>query len=462
MKICIIANVGKRDLMWDGKPLPSDMLREKSREIYEDYESQKDRLSAPLLEPAMNLALDGLRDRAQIKMTLIATDQEDPNYREGDTIHCAEVLQKLLKERFSKKASPDINIRKLESAPNRYDEMIKRYMSWAQNNKFQTENADQVYVVCTGGTPACNTALLLAGISVFRHKCKAIYTDEKDKCAYPVGKQVLNLYRKERLDALLQRHDFAGIAADPEQAKEVRNVAAAAAARLNFDFEKMKTDLAPVVEEISLRSFIQSLWVEATELVKDDCERAKKLRELYWNAVLKWESGEYADFLGRVFRLREEALRIGVEKITGIALDSTKENCPQFWDWVKKNCELNDNDCNFLREKIGNKACAQPNTRDFSKVLELYAKKHNDSNLKTLYQTSEWFTGLSNLRNKSIIAHDTRGVSRDQILDTITETEEAMFGQLKRLLECLGAQTGTNPYEEFAAAIRQIDEKVNH
>lgn len=453
MKICIIANVGQRDLMIDGKPLPSEKLRECSKEIDENYESQKGRLSAPLLEPAMNLILNKFDNKTEIKMTLIATNQEDLNFQKGDTTYCAEVLEKLLKAKFSKKTSLDVKIRELNSPPNMYDAMIPRYMGWAQNGKFQTENADRVYLICTGGTPACNTALLLAGISVFRHKCEAIYINERDKNPYPlqVGKQVLDLYRKERLKALSERYDFAGIAADTEQAQKVREVAAAAAARLNFDFEKMKRHLTPLAGEDSLRSIIEPLWNEANVLTKDDCERTKKLRELYWNAVLKWKAEEYTDFLGRVFRLREEALRVGVERISGIALDSTQANDKKFWDWVRQDPEL--------EQKIGNKSGSHPNTEDFSKVLELKSAEFPEN--QSLYETSEWFRDLSQLRNKSIIAHDTQGVSKENILERITGTEETIFDQLKRLCESLGVEVGENPFEEFAKAIHQIDEKVN-
>ncbi|HOJ31921.1 MAG TPA: hypothetical protein PKY35_04730 [Candidatus Hydrogenedentes bacterium] len=453
MKICIIANVGQRDLMIDGKPLPSEKLREYSKEINENYESQKGRLSAPLLEPAMNLILNEFDNKTEIKMTLIATNQEDLNFQKGDTIYCAKVLEKLLKAKFSKKTSLDIRIRELKSPPNMYDAMIPCYMGWAQSRKFQTENADRVYLICTGGTPACNTALLLAGISVFRHKCEAIYINERDKNPYPlqVGKQVLGLYRKERLNALLKRHDFAGIAADTEQAQEVRDVAGAAAARLNFDFEKMKRHLAPLVREPFLRSLIGSLWDEANTLTKNDCERVKKLRELYWNAVLKWEAEECADFLGRVFRLREEALRVGVERVSGIALDSTQANDKKLWDWVREDPEL--------EQKMGNKSGSHPSTEVLSKVLEIESAKFPE--VRGLYETSEWFRDLSQLRNKSIIAHDTQGVSKENILEKITGTEETIFDQLKRLCELLGVETGENPYDEFAKAIHQIDEKVN-
>ena len=80
MSICIIANVGQHDVFLNDKPLPKDALREKSLEVLNNYDNLKAQLRAPILEPVFDHILKTSRDKPQVRLVLVATDQQEGDF----------------------------------------------------------------------------------------------------------------------------------------------------------------------------------------------------------------------------------------------------------------------------------------------------------------------------------------------------------------------------------------------
>ncbi len=452
MSICIIANVGQHDVFLNDKPLPKDALREKSLEVLNNYDNLKAQLRAPILEPVFDHILKTSRDKPQVRLVLVATDQQEGDFSKGDTVHCAEIIKKLVMDKYSNKASLTVAFQKINEPPNYYDQMFDKFSSWVKYNKFGIPEGDRVYLVCTGGTPACNTALLLTGIGAYRKNSEVIYVNEKNQSAYSidVAEKILGLYRRERLETYLKRRDFSGIAADDEQKDIVRGVAASASARLNFDFNEMYRLMDECVKKN--RTDLDKLWEETTQLAADNCPRERRLRELYWNALIKWDRAEYADFLGRMFRLCEESLRAGIYQVSGIELKGDQSSDNDFEVWVKRHTIL-------LKEIENRKLKIRP-TRDLMMVvLEYECRERKDKKLQRLLDSADALGKLSSLRNKSIIAHDVQGVSKEDILKSFDGDEQKLFDALNRIMEALDVNIASDPFEDYAEAIRKLNER---
>ncbi|MFA6244649.1 MAG: hypothetical protein WC655_27140, partial [Candidatus Hydrogenedentales bacterium] len=308
IEICLIANVGQRDLHLHGKPLDKVALRAEAERVLREMVELGKHLSMPMLDPAMEFIVSANGGTKINRVILVGTNQEDERFRPGDTIPCAEIMRRLIlssRQDFVAKGATVVPIR---SAPHLYDRMMTLYRAEVFGHSYV--HGDKVYLLCTGGTPACNTALMVAGIERFRERCQVLHVSEGNGGVVPlsVGSIILGTYRREAHKRLLDSYQFDAVASDSEEQNEaVKLIAEAAARRLNFDFEGSYMALSQVRgRHADLPSEVDKVFDESVCLKSADRDRV--MRELYWNGRVKWETSAFADFLGRLWRLIEESL----------------------------------------------------------------------------------------------------------------------------------------------------------
>ena len=452
--ICVIANVGQRDLHEAGKPLAKDRLREEGERIGQEYGKLRGQLSAPILEAAIRQVLVQHGGARVNSVILVSTDQEDERYRRGDTVTCAEVLKCLLKDTFGKSVEREPTVIRITEPPNHYDRMLTFY---TRRVVVKTEaQADAVYVLCAGGTPACNTALLLAAIERFRQRCHVMTVDEKSGVAIPLaaGRRILDTYRRETLTRLLERFDFDAVALDEGHPQHVRAVAEAAAARLNFDFEGSHRVLGTLLPGLAnLPREMDDLFAQTARLARGDT--ASAVRDLYWSASAKWCRNECADFLGRVWRLTEAALETTVGDYAGLTFDGTKASDHAFEKWAQAEAGLLDH---LNKQDLS----PRPTTQGLKATLKYllgegrFPSETADRHRRLLDAVAA-LDKMRGLRNKSIVAHGFKGLSKEMVLNALGLDETTMMDCLRTLVEARGVEVGENPFEQYAAAIKRLD-----
>src|SRR5436305_14852562 len=93
--IAFFANIGNRDIALDGATVAPP--REEGERLLKAYETEKHRLSLPMLDPALSYLK---RSGQTIKrIVLFATDQSptvEARHRHTDTIHFAQIARKLI------------------------------------------------------------------------------------------------------------------------------------------------------------------------------------------------------------------------------------------------------------------------------------------------------------------------------------------------------------------------------
>lgn len=456
MGVCLISNVGQRDLQQQGEPLNPRELRKTCRELLNQFDGLQAELGAPMIEASLRLILNSV-DRVDT-VVLLATDQKDETHLSGDTIVAAEVIKKLLEFRFKDKEGKaqiqQVRIIKVQDAPNDYDVMMDFYLKSVIPLK-ALRDAEKVYLLCTGGTPACNTALMLNGVNGFLDRAEVLYVREKEEyaSATSVGAQILEHHKKNSLRSLLENYDFNAIASSEGYDEPVRELARAAAARMNFDFQNALFLLNKLKKNIALLPYKEPTELLVKQLMKlagRSPDFNAVMEDLYWSAILKWQRDECADFLGRVWRLYEATMvHLASEIISGVNGKNDKEDTKALEAWLDKKPELKQQ----LEQEKG--LIILFNQYVVTKVLGVYADslpKGNDhrKSIEKWQSSAQVFEELKQVRNQSIIAHGFKGLSKKDLLKSVKLEEEAM---LEKLSEFLIVPPGDNPFDIYRACI---------
>lgn len=454
----LFVNIGQRDLQLDGQPLNPAQLRERSRELAADFKNVKARIRAPMIEAAMKLiyAVHGVV--ALRPFVFFATDQPDADHRAGDTIECAKLLKRWLAEQPGRRTPDRIEIVSVSGQPNLYDIMFSEY--GPRLSRYAAACTGDAYLLCAGGTPACNTALILAGTIAFGERAHVLTVNPGQATAAPLafGRQILESYRRSNRRQLLERRDFDGVAACVANGEHICRLAAAASDRMNFDFAESFRKLKELRESLIPPSDqLNALCYEGSRLV--DGNDIEALRDLYWNAKLKWDRGEYADFLGRVWRLREAALYREVGRLCGEPLDKDGKVLKR---WIEDSAQAG------LKAHLALQRLAiEMNNKVLQSCLVYVGAngrgltREEAASVAAVNETTRFLEKASALRNKSIIAHGYEGLSRDRILDAlgVPNDPEAMFERLRDLLAAVGVTVGEDPFARFAELIEDLDDR---
>ncbi|MCS7289332.1 MAG: hypothetical protein NZ699_09410 [Roseiflexus sp.] len=483
MSILVLANIGNSDLNVDGRRLQRP--RSEGEAVWATFEQHT--FEMPIIEPCIRWIV---RRQPIDRLILFYTDQpETPetlkldrfgvSLRDKDTLWCAQIITRLLRERFGEQIAR-IDHQAVVGAggrainPSMYDEAFDAYAGLiAPLSDPQTT----CYVLMAGGIPACNTALQLHAISAFGNHCHVVYQPEGGQpYELRVGDQVLNTFRRAAAIEALERLDFATALSIVRQFNDaaLKALVEHAHYRECFDFERAQAALADGIRQASgaLRTFLADLERDLDPLMQ--CSNmGALLRELVANADITFRNGRYADFLGRMFRFQEAALRYIVETKLDLPTDMSKErkavNLPAYQQRIEADPGLKawldgrTIDGTPLRYDHPNIPAMQAmleylvNAKSIKPDGKPYLSKDEQGRLTGVKQRLDKITALSQLRNQSVIAHGFAGVSRERLAEVYNGDPAMLISDLRKIAELLGLAAQESPFERIAAvAIEQL------
>ena len=319
MTLLFLANVGLRDVTYQGNPLKP--ARPEGQALLGRWPKVASDLALPLLQPA----LDHLRDSGHFpdRVVLCASDQPEgagPHW-ESDTLHCAELAKRLLCRRYHLDDSRVAVLRASGRNPALYDEMYDFFRAELARPKVCRE-ATACLVFPVGGTPAANATLLLAAVERFGAASDVLYLREgtASPVRLAVGRQFHLALLRGTLGGQLAHCQFAAAQATlAEMGFGPSSLPWALAEycrrRLNFDFGGAGAALEGVFTAASpeRRPLLDQATDEARALAAGTDE-ALLLAELVHNTRHTYAAGAYVDFVARLVRLEEIAARLLAEK----------------------------------------------------------------------------------------------------------------------------------------------------
>lgn len=440
----LIANLGTSDVYNKGKRV-AEKQKEFMKKQLKDLTDVADKaltdavaedISLPLIEAALGKC-GGKIDL----FVAFVTDQPasvDQSLRDKDTIEVGRLVKYLYENNVGKFAGKVQEVRLeviSESQPNLYDEMLKLYPGRLNEigeavKELTSDSENEIFISVTAGTPACNLALLFASINALSIPGvkRYLYTSERNKEAEYLQAQTM-IGRIEILnfiDRLIGRWDYDGVAKLVESTpgrsnKHLINMLAALESRLNFKFEDVDTKIGRSIFSYEGDIFKQLMEevntiLEATKTIYTDkpVSSDRLFNELYWNMAIRYEIGNYLDFIGRFYLVVEDMQKLEACRINKCSVTGLKNGLDILTDQPSRKC--------LYDHIVRNRAKARPE-------LLLWLKKAN---------------ALIELRHK--ITHNMQGLSRREMRkqwdgDVLRDTRE--------MLESYFGIEMVNPYTKY-------------
>jgi len=477
MHTVYLANVGTNDVQREGAPIRSPRVEGKA--LLEDYENVREQLSAPILVPGLQRAIEeaGFIDR----LILFVTDQPahvEERYRARDTLYFGELLKRLLKDMPD--IGPYVGDILLETIPgNPADHRVTLPFYRRILPQLIPDEVVTVYVAPVGGVDAANEALWITAVRLYTHKVQIIYVTPEGRVEdLPLRDIILGDYTRQRAMAMLSRYDFGGLASMLADTPEWGNTwlppfLKALDRRIHFDFQGAIRELDLALERATggTRSFINRLRKELLLWDKDIAPPQSKdspekweiwlerqrhgLAELYWNIHIKAQRAEWVDFLGRIFRLTEGLERLIFEEHTRHSTERIANDYQDFIAGVHQETGL----WEYLKNK-GMRQPLIPNTWVLEHIISYWVRgKHGGAKYDQVYKLIQNVRKLSNLRNKTIIAHGWQGVSREDIEREIHMSVEEFLGTIRRTLENIHIPIKGHALDDYIAYVRRVWEE---
>jgi len=330
MTTLLLCNIGNSDLLADGNSQAPRPARTAGQVLWNSYGEH--RFELPIIRPYLEYFQ---RKHIPIdRCILFDTDQRDTpatnqadrfgvKLRDKDTLWFGAIIERMLREQWSEDIHTVERRTITRINPSLYDEAIDEY--GRQLSEIDDGTVTKCYLLTAGGIQACNTALLLKAISRFGELCEALYQPEGgEPYKLRVGQQVLATFKQATVIELLNKHDFAGALTlfPANAAPGLRELVQYARDREAFDFEQAEISLeqAEKVASSEIREFVRGLQTSLDNLL-GRANIGALLQELHTNATIAYRNGRYTDFLGRMFRFQESALRYIVEQFYAISTD---------------------------------------------------------------------------------------------------------------------------------------------
>lgn len=416
-----------------------------------------------MVEPFIKHVVDGTKEFID-NIIFIATDQEDDEFKNDDTLYFAEITKKFLFEQNKEKKKSgnnflkDINIIKLNGNVADLGEMnrsINKIMKCNKNFKNLHLEHTKVYVCNVGGIDAINVSILVNSITKFKDKCIQLYIDKKSHVVYPLDfiSELLLDVDKSKLKFYIKNYDYfscSEIIKEQVKLKKYDVLIQIAKDRLSFNFDKIKEIsskyLENGIENQDIINEVRKNLIEVTQMSEDNLS---KIKELYINCRIKYIQEQYVDFLLRIFRLEESLNRYIIEKYLHFNTEKVRHNdFKELTDNIKQNkclenylnsykingTKLNwENDCNNkILFAILNFIIDENKTVNNAKLI---ADESSLRIIKNVYDLNNVLNELSELRNKSIGAHGFQGVSKvkiDSVLDEFHIKIDDLFNYIEQ------------------------------
>lgn len=337
MSTYLLANIGTRDVQLDTlTDFPPELVNAKTGHLIPrragDYLRQPEqfahyltRLRLPMIEKALRFITAKPDDT--LRIILFATDQPESvaaHYRDGDTIHFAELIREALfaRHKATGLAKKQIEIRSTSSNPGDYDQMHDFYRKYLPGYADRTPAPNPAYLLIAGGTPQMNTMLLLIGTEIFGPAAQPLYVSQDLNTAHKLDTARLLYFQafQRSLAVVLKAYAYSSALAlltESQDYLKVEIIPLLCAAleygvvRRNLDLEAAGRAFdATVATTRDLRGTVQAFQRE----VEDQSEQAK-LRETIFLAQIAATTENWADFLNRLHRFSEGTMQLLAERL---------------------------------------------------------------------------------------------------------------------------------------------------
>lgn len=429
-KILFAATIGNRDVRFDDKDLrPARNEGEKALEL---LKSKPELFSLPILIPALKAVKEPIS-----RIFLIVTDQPgeyiDEAHRANDTIFFGQIIKELLLQRFKQfglkdKPAEKIEIISVSENPTIMSTLLHSLQSSVLSKflHWRNQGFSKLCLCTTGGVPGLNAAVTLLADRAFKSRLNLLRVNEKG-IVFPdpisaelekieLSNVIANLAKDWNFKQIQMRIEESGTNDSPF--RQIAILCHAMSRRLVFDFggavEILRNEFAnsgpfmPLFEN-QINEISSLLNLDQTEKARE-----KLVSELILNIIFKFKQQEFVDVSGRVFRMLEEFAFMILETIVGQKFPFTdnENGYPAFRNYVEGNKDLLNN---LFSQKIDYKRL---NLLTAEKTLEFLSKSKNlsgeeSSLIKEFLQVYNQLSKLKQLRNKSIIAHGFRSISRN-------------------------------------------------
>lgn len=482
MSSLIFCNVGARDvqLMEGDRLLELRPPRAEGQRLLAQYASAAPRVALPIIEPGLRYILS---DPACLpaKVILFGTDQGGGKFADTDTLFFSQIICQKLPDLFPGGRLEAQRVLIQRANPALYDEAYEVFGQLLQ--EYPPAAGQQIFVLLAGGTPACNTALLLQGVRRYGSELQAVYVPpQKDPLRLRVGRQIEDSFQEAAAVEHLRRLDFAN--ALPYLTRLQVNpgltgLVEYATRRFNFDFPSARQSLEAALRDgnAAVRALCDTLRRDLDALpAADDApgDLLALLGELYWNARITYEHRRYADFLGRVYRLQEAILRHLVETVYHLSTDLSPAVAAanqQAWeDGIATNPLLR---AYLEAQMVGNRPLDwRVIGRPAYKAMLSFALDEKQvggsapfpnaerGRLKACLERTNALDRLVELRHRTVIGHGFKGVSQEDLI-VASPGEHPPTEALSEIMCMLTRQpVGKSAYERIAEfVIRQLKQE---
>lgn len=411
--------------------------------LNKNFNKIKKSLSFPIIKPTLDYIKNEVENIDFV--LLIATDQDTHPYNYNDTLYYAEIIKRDIQEKY--KFISRIEVLKVKSNEVIYlDKMYEYFHAVFDTNKYFKElnEVDNIYLHLVGGIDAINNAIRFNAIQKFGRKVQyELHVNERDETAIPIQsvRKFLEENDKNTACRMAENYFYEGILSLELISEDVKNLAGYAHQRLLFNFDKAKYNLSKVTNSDIRGREIRKV----TPLVEQN--EQELLKELFWNAQVKYIQKNYVDFLLRFFRLIEEVLL--QEVLSVIKIEYTEHKWDKaFSKYLTNNEQLK----NWLDEKEIKYKSENPSSRLLKEILYYFSitnpPQYSDSDYNIVSMSYE----LQQLRNKSIGAHGFESLDEKQI-KSIYE-DQGVMQWLKQKLNI-----DSNPFDEITDTIVELCKK---
>jgi len=419
--IALFFNIGNRDVKIGGKIIPKEEVRSRGEEILNNYDSFKERLNFELVSPFLEKFNPN-------KVYLFVTNQEDPEFRKQDTLFFGRIIQRFIKERGIK-----CEVKHYEWKPTDYNLAFLFFTNFFKD----FDDHSRKIISTSGGVPAMKFAMQIVASSLFNN-VEFYSVDERTHDVKPVD--IENTLKKELVKRsaieLLKRHDYAGIINLLEnnriENRKLRLLLEYAHNRLCFNFDTANA---------KINDFINSLpSVEKGEYEKlkiDFLDKKVLFNELFQNMAIKWENGEYVDFVGRLYTFNEILLQMIFEEETNttnkIDWQSKEEGNEQFTEILKNHPDIEQKIRSELKIPTGEIIKTTDGALEI--CFDYFVRKNGKrwGPICDIYKNTKKV--VEKLRHLTIVAHGLKGVSKEKIMELYGS--ELVIEDLRKIVNSL-------------------------
>lgn len=462
----LIATVGTRDLKTDFNNLqrifPDDdfeinehtgfpkNLRLTGIRLLEAINKGKigfDELEFPILETLFNFAKtnNNFHD-----LWLIVTNQDDPQFRKGDTIEIGKVIAKWVAQNQALKPEKEnIFLKEANALVAQFDYQYQYWGQLLENLNDQINEYSTIQLCTQGGIDAVNTSVLLHMIRIGGNKVKTLQILEgNDVVPTTIGKLLQRDENSSLVRRLAERFDYNAIK-EQKISKDISWLAEYGHYRAQFNFKEAYKTLLKI-SELNVAEFVSRARRELLILLgqSDDpgVQLQAQIREVVANMDLCFQRGQYTDFLGRAFRLVEATYSwLSWQKMSGFRF-----NIYTFEQDMKEFLLKNQNLSTYMNNK--NIHWYNPSTRLWQEIFEFYYKNETKPHIMDIILN---ISPLKDKRNNSILAHGFNGISREDILSDFANKDEKEYqDKIKKLLRYF------SPHDDESSPFNKLNHTI--